>query len=210
LRDTATKPVTEPVTDEQAPVRDEVGPVRAPRSRGRHRKPRPRRALYAVGGLALAAGALSLLRPGAELPGGGVAASGIAPTAAGSTKTPDPLSADEATVADGTPTARTSPSATAARRGGNGTTPASGSTAAGPGGPTPSDGTTARPTSAPATTPKAQKQLTTTPSAPSGTLPHTPRPPRPTPALDPEHSDLCVPIVGLCVGTHGQARSSGG
>ena len=55
MPDTATKPGT--VTPETSPPE----PV-LPRPRGRHRKPRPRPVLFAVGGLALAAGALSLLR----------------------------------------------------------------------------------------------------------------------------------------------------
>ncbi|MEU0853198.1 hypothetical protein ABZ387_35485 [Streptomyces flaveolus] len=43
---------------------------RLPRIRGRHRRPRPRKAVLAAGGLALAAGALSLVRLVPE-PGGG-------------------------------------------------------------------------------------------------------------------------------------------
>ncbi|MDX3577480.1 hypothetical protein PV663_11165, partial [Streptomyces sp. FL07-04A] len=38
-------------------------PPWAPRARGRHRRPRPRKVLFAAGGLVLAAGVLSLLRP---------------------------------------------------------------------------------------------------------------------------------------------------
>jgi hypothetical protein len=58
------------------------------RPRGRHRKPRPRRTLFAVGGLALAAGALSLLRMTPQPTGGGtgVEATDIDPSSAGSTE----------------------------------------------------------------------------------------------------------------------------
>ncbi|SHI02325.1 hypothetical protein [Streptomyces sp. 3214.6] len=41
---------------------EEAGPLWAPRVRGRHRRPRPRKVLFAAGGLALAAGMLSLVR----------------------------------------------------------------------------------------------------------------------------------------------------
>ncbi|MYW45496.1 hypothetical protein GT346_19740, partial [Streptomyces sp. SID161] len=52
------------------------GPGRAPGvPRGRHRRPRPRRVLFAAGGLALAAGVLSLVR---ITPESGVGAPGTA------------------------------------------------------------------------------------------------------------------------------------
>ncbi|UUU24587.1 hypothetical protein [Streptomyces sp. DSM 40750] len=54
----------------------------APRPRGRHRRPRPRKVLFAVGGMALAAGALSLLRLASDPVGGGSGAAGAAPRAA--------------------------------------------------------------------------------------------------------------------------------
>ncbi|PNG16182.1 hypothetical protein C1J00_43420, partial [Streptomyces cahuitamycinicus] len=41
---------------------DQPAAAETSRARGRHRKPRPRKVLLAAGGLALAAGALSLLR----------------------------------------------------------------------------------------------------------------------------------------------------
>ncbi|QYX77841.1 hypothetical protein [Streptomyces akebiae] len=53
----------------------------APRPRGRHRRPRPRKLLFAVGGMALAAGALSLVRLTSD-PVGGAGAVGPAPSAA--------------------------------------------------------------------------------------------------------------------------------
>ncbi|MCG0067181.1 hypothetical protein L0F81_28605 [Streptomyces tricolor] len=58
------------------PEQFRAGQERAPGvRRGRHRKPRPRKALLAAGGLALAAGVLSLVRIS---PQSGVGASGTA------------------------------------------------------------------------------------------------------------------------------------
>ncbi|MFI1480864.1 hypothetical protein [Streptomyces sp. NPDC020747] len=105
---TATKPGT--VTPETTPPE----PVLT-RPRGRHRKPRPRRVLLAVGGLALAAGALSLLRMAPHPTGGdtGVEATDIDPSAAGSTENPLQDDAGAVPVA-APPTADASPSAAAA------------------------------------------------------------------------------------------------
>ncbi|MEH0546491.1 hypothetical protein QA802_26440 [Streptomyces sp. B21-105] len=47
----------------------EADPPWVPRARGRHRRPRPRKVLFAVGGLALAAGVLTLLRPAPDAGG---------------------------------------------------------------------------------------------------------------------------------------------
>ncbi|PIM66021.1 hypothetical protein CTU88_45525, partial [Streptomyces sp. JV178] len=55
----------DPYDDQQAPV------VLAARPRGRHRRPRPRKVLFAVGGMALAASALSLLRLASDPVSGG-------------------------------------------------------------------------------------------------------------------------------------------
>ncbi|MDX5568842.1 hypothetical protein PYK79_43700, partial [Streptomyces sp. ID05-04B] len=52
-------------------VAAEAHPAWVPRARGRHRRPRPRKVLFAVGGLALAAGVLSLLRPTPDTGGAG-------------------------------------------------------------------------------------------------------------------------------------------
>ncbi|MEV2236059.1 hypothetical protein AB0H69_46955 [Streptomyces phaeochromogenes] len=112
MPDTATKPGT--VTPETAPPE----PVLT-RPRGRHRKPRPRRILFAVGGLALAAGALSLLRMAPQPTGGdtGVEATDIDPSAAGSTDGPAqddtgavPVAAPPTTGAYPSPKATTGPS----------------------------------------------------------------------------------------------------
>jgi hypothetical protein len=112
MPDTATKPGT--VTPEATPP--DPDPTRP---RGRHRKPRPRRILFAMGGLALAAGALSLLRMAPHPTGGdtGVEATDIDPSAAGSTDSPAqddtgavPVAAPPTTGASPSPTATTGPS----------------------------------------------------------------------------------------------------
>lgn len=206
------------------------GPGRpAPRPRGRHRRPRPRKLLFAVGGMALAAGALSLLRLASDPAGGGASTAGPAPTAA------DEVT-DEATNAGATVGGEPSPDA--------GTPTAD--TPMGGGNPTstrpPSPGATA-PTPAPSTVPPAPDigveipsdpgayDLSRTPPAadtpPAARTPDAPRPTPPTPTQPPaaapqqptapgsEDSSttpgdtatptkpakpgLCVPIVGLCV-----------
>ena len=108
MPDTATKPGT--VTPETTPPEPALT-----RPRGRHRKPRPRRILFAVGGLALAAGALSLLRMAPHPTGGdtGVEATDIDPSAAGSTDSPAQNDTGAVPVAAPPPTAGGSPSATA-------------------------------------------------------------------------------------------------
>ncbi|MFI6275762.1 hypothetical protein [Streptomyces sp. NPDC050988] len=105
---TATKPA--PVTPETTPPEQVLA-----RPRGRHRKPRPHRILFAVGGLALAAGALSLLRMAPQPTGGetGVEATDIDPSAASSTDSPAQDDAGAVPVA-APPTTGASPSATAA------------------------------------------------------------------------------------------------
>ncbi|TLS41030.1 hypothetical protein FE633_38160, partial [Streptomyces montanus] len=143
MRDTATK----------QQVRD-VGPGPVPRPpRGRHRKPRPRRALFAVGGLALAAGALTLLRPAAGPPGGGVTAADSDPTAADFTATADPAAVadSEAAAVSGAPTARTSRSPTTASSGDDAAAPPP-DAGRPPAAPKPSGAAPNRPTTGSATT----------------------------------------------------------
>ena len=65
-------------TTKAQPVEDtaDIEPPPLPRTpRGRHRRPRPRKVLFAVGGLAVAAGVLSLVR---MVPEGGVGTPGTA------------------------------------------------------------------------------------------------------------------------------------
>ncbi|MER5543354.1 hypothetical protein ABT072_13115 [Streptomyces sp. NPDC002589] len=164
--------------------------------RGRHRKPRPRKVLLAAGGLALAAGVLSLVRvtpdPGAGSPGTAEAEPRLGTsTSDGGTDHPANTAATAATA----PTAL--PSATSAM-GGRSLAPTTGTRPRTP--PAPSAGTTTPPP-------------TTLPSGPPATTPHSPEPtsapptPRPTPTTPaPSHSTtppgpggLCVPMLGICV-----------
>ncbi|MER5228101.1 hypothetical protein [Streptomyces flaveus] len=200
MRDAGTKPVA----DGRAPVH-EVASVPVERSRGRHRKPRPRRVLVAVGGLALAAGALSLMRLAPEPPGGadggggGVTATDIEtadiePTAVGATEAPRPVSDTRSAVAEGTPAPRNSPSATKPPSGGNererASDPAVTPTATPP---TPSrTAASGQPTAAP----EAAK-----PPAPE--KPSNPTPQPTSPAPHPDRPQLCVPIVSLCLDAPG-------
>ena len=218
MPDTATKPGT--VTPETTPPEPALT-----RPRGRHRKPRPRRILFAVGGLALAAGALSLLRMAPHPTGGdtGVEATDIDPSAAGSTDSPAQNDTGAVPVAAPPPTAGGSPSATA-------TTGPSGSTSTsepnglnglnrsyepyGPAGAS-APGTqrgAAGPTGPrnPAPNPSDALQdalpITTTPPARSGRQPAAPRPPAatpkapaPTPTSPGAPQNPARPGAGLCV-----------
>ncbi len=178
---------------------DATTAVSVPR-RGRHRRPRPRKALLAAGGLVLAAGVISLVRispdsgvggPGtAEAeprldPGGGTDRSPADPAAsAGTAPTAPPSATSVMGGVSATPTASPLPTdvpttiPTAVTRTTHGPTH----------GPTP-----AHTTPAPATTPPAAPRPDPTP---------TPEPSHPTtaPAPQPSHGGgLCVPVIGLCV-----------
>jgi hypothetical protein len=186
---------------------ESIGPLRERAGRGRHRKPRPRRALFAVGGLALAAGALSLARMAPESVVGGGSGNTEAEPRPG-------VATDEAI--DAAPTVWAVPSAlpasagATAARGGASATPAPGVS------PAAAAPSTAAAPSSTATIPSARA------SAPVGSLPDTtgiptapvvvpsqshtqqspaPSPtthaPTPTPGQNPP--GLCVPIVGICV-----------
>lgn len=180
------------------------------RVRGRHRKPRPRKVLLAAGGLALAAGALSLLRltsgPGADA---GTVEAGPRPdpvttatddatqTAATFPAVPDASPSSPTALGTLPPSpvtkgARPSPSTTTG-------TPAT-VTAAGPMSTTIPD-TPNAPAPAPAPTASgsgdAPRPAPTPPAPPSRTPPApAPRPEEPKKPHDP---GLCVPVIGLCV-----------
>lgn len=184
----------------------------APRPRGRHRRPRPRKVLFAVGGLALAAGVLSLVRMTPDATGpGGLGANGAGPL-------PDPVASAEADTDAGHPvdtaaTVAATPSAPSAMGGAKpGPAADTGLLPGAPGSPTSvalTPGATYTP-AAPAPTPTARASDAPRP-APSATTPATPPttpPPAPSttaPAPRPEHPGtprqpgVCVPIVGLCV-----------
>ncbi|WP_328977984.1 hypothetical protein [Streptomyces canus] len=186
--------------------------------RGRHRKPRPRKALLAAGGLALAAGALSLVRMTPDAGLGGYGATEADPQAAPGTDSDIDIDTgtDRATNAAATvgSVPRASPSSTAAM-GGISATPAPGTSHA------PTGSATAVPlplAAAPTTIPEAPNTPASTPTA--FTTPHAPAtttapqparttpPPAPTPTSQPTHTTqpapgLCVPIIGLCVQQRG-------
>ncbi|MFI6852006.1 hypothetical protein [Streptomyces sp. NPDC050416] len=204
---TTNKPAM-PQRDTGAPGETDSLPPRA--RGGRHRKPRPRKALLAAGGLALAAGALSLVR----------LTSGPGTDSVGTVEAeprPDPVTTgtDEATN-----TAATAPA----------TPEASPSSPTALGGLPPSPGTRGPVTASPA--PAASMSVDTrradTPPTPrSTTIPDTTNPPAPTargeaprpaptkpspssrttptPAPEPEKPKkpqdpgLCVPVIGVCV-----------
>ncbi|MFF5520993.1 hypothetical protein [Streptomyces coeruleorubidus] len=190
----------------------------SPRARGRHRKPRPRKALLAAGGLALAAGALSLVR----------LTSGPGTDSVGSVEAeprPDPVTTgtDEGTntAATGPAAPEASPSSPTALVGLPASPGARGPAAASR---TPSTYTatstgtrgahtaaTPRPTTAadtakpPAPTAtgngKTPRPAQPPPSPPSQTTPApAPEPEKPQKPHDP---GLCVPVIGVCLDSPG-------
>ena len=196
--------------------------------RGRHRRRPHRKAMLAAGGLALAAGALSLVRlaPETGIPGLGPADPADVPDLAidagdhGTGTGTDRSTEAAATLpADRTRT-RPSPSATSAM-GGLGTTPSAGSILV----PTATAGGTR--SSAPGATDDAETPVrppeappaATEPSRPAPTTPqHPPAPGRPTasptsaPAPQPSEPDdrgICVPVIGLCIDLFGSRGGQG-
>ncbi|MEV0240393.1 hypothetical protein AB0I06_10745 [Streptomyces sp. NPDC050674] len=196
-----------------APAPAETGPF-APRARGRHRKPRPRKVLLAAGGLALATGALSLLRltsgPGTD----------TGPVEAGARPDPVTSATDDTTHTAATfpalpqagPSSPTTLGGPAPSRGG--TEGARPSPAAATGTPVTSAATGPAPTTIPDTpntadrapAPRASGGGTprpAPPAPPTGTTPPsraTPAPaPRPDEPEQPHDPGLCVPVVGVCV-----------
>ncbi|WP_225860459.1 hypothetical protein [Streptomyces triticiradicis] len=192
------------------PGDDETAPLRLGAVRGRHRKPRRRRVLFAVGGLALAAGVLSLARMTPDAVTGG---------SGGGTAEAEPVvtATDGDAAGDAVPTVAAMPSST--RAGAAPASPAMGGTSPAPTsdtsrfpGPVPTPaatasaargeapattapGTTGIPTAPATTPPPARSTPTATPSAEAPQ--HTPAPTAPAPSHRPP--DVCVPIVGICV-----------
>ncbi|MFI8530551.1 hypothetical protein ACIGMX_09900 [Streptomyces aquilus] len=176
-------------------------------SRGRHRRPRPRKALLAVGGLAVAAGALSLVR---MAPDGGLG--GGLGTAEAEPRLDDPHAGsgtDRATNAAATVAAipKVSPSATAPM-GGASATPTSAVTFVPVPSSTPAGASVDAPD--PTTIPEAPNPTTPAPQPTSTPSPaptqSTYSPPPATPTPQPTQTGggggggLCVPVIGLCVG----------
>ncbi|WP_330306925.1 MULTISPECIES: hypothetical protein [unclassified Streptomyces] len=173
--------------------------------KGRHRRPRPRRVLFAVGGLALAAGVLSLVRMTPESMIGGGGSAEAEPTGA----TVTDAAGDAVTTVKAVPSAAHPVAATAtAVMGGAGSTPTPGVSLA----------PTAPPTTGPASIPSAHGSAPAAPAPDATGIPTapmaTPPPPAATtpaatqpapgatthaPAPGPGTPGVCVPIVGICV-----------
>ncbi|MFH9004028.1 hypothetical protein ACH4E5_12410 [Streptomyces afghaniensis] len=205
---TTTNTSAKPQQNTGAP--EETDPF-SPRARGgRHRKPRPRKALLAAGGLALAAGALSLVR---LTSGPGPSTDSVGTVEAEPRPDPVTTGTDEATNTAATATPEASPSSPTAL---GGLTPSPGTRgqAAAPPAPSPSTSidtrgadtaviprTTTVPdtTNPPAPTARgeAPRPAPTQPSPPSRTTPApAPEPEKPKKPQDP---GLCVPVIGVCV-----------
>ncbi|UFR02666.1 hypothetical protein KBP30_16395 [Streptomyces sp. Go40/10] len=167
--------------------------------RGRHRKPRPRKVLFAAGGLALAAGVLGLVRVTPEPGAGGPGTAEAEPRLEAGGTAPDHSGNTSATLA-AAPTAL--PSATSVM-GGRSLVPAPAGSPArtAPHTAPPTPGHSAVPTAAPAETPDTHGTPRPGPTAsaprPAPTPARTPTPSR-TPA-EPEAGGVCVPVIGLCV-----------
>ncbi|WP_167533647.1 hypothetical protein [Streptomyces marokkonensis] len=172
-----------------------------PRIRGRHRKPRPRKVLLAAGGLALAAGAVSLVRLTSAPDGGGDIG-----VEAGPHPTPPAGTTRSGTPPPNTTAPEASPSSPKALGGKNETPLAPPEPSSAPRTPTAVPETTrttsptppAPSTSGPPGTPRAPGPPPPEHREPP---PHRPEKPAPTPEPTPEPDPgLCVPVIGLCVG----------
>ncbi|MFB7108089.1 hypothetical protein [Streptomyces sp. NPDC056190] len=195
-------------------------PPWGPRARGRHRRRRPRKALLAAGGLAVAAGVLSLVRLAPESGPTRLGAVEAEPHAApghnsgGSAGTP----ADTSTTTGAGPA--TAPSATVALRGVSGapvpdgsavpvTSPSAATAAVEP---SPLPETTTVPTALPEDPdPPEYPEHPEHPEPTNAPRPSASTAPAPRPAPTPSRSTqpppppsggggLCLPIIGLCVG----------
>ncbi|MER7637355.1 hypothetical protein [Streptomyces sp. NPDC126522] len=185
---------------ERAEDTEEIAP---PLPRGRHRRPRPRKILLAVGGLAVAAGVLSLVRLAPESGVGGLGTAEAEPSPDATRSADRPANAAATIRADPTAIPTTIPSATSAM-GGESATPTTTSGVV----PTPYATTAHTPAEVhPPAVPETPAAATPPPEAPaphptSSTAPDpTPTPSRPanSPSPAPSRPRLCVPIIGLCV-----------
>jgi hypothetical protein len=202
-------------------------PAWPPRARGRHRRPRPRKVLFAASGLVLAAGVLSLLRLTPDT--GGASALGTAeaepqPDLVTST---DDDAGEKAGEERGEGTGKAAEDGRGGRATAEGRPSAAGSATAAPAPTAPAamggastgrareaggllPGAPGAPTSV-ALTPGATyvpAPRAATPAPTATPAPETPPAPRPAPATpvpqppkagEPRQPGLCVPIIGLCV-----------
>ncbi|KPI06037.1 hypothetical protein OK074_4261 [Actinobacteria bacterium OK074] len=182
---------------------------RWPQPSGRHRKPRPRKVLFAVGGLALAAGALSLVRPAPDVHLG---------TGPGTTEAEPRLDGATQDTAGNAAATTSIPTATAAM--GGETTTATVPTSGNSPGPTPS---ATSPTSPPSLASPSGLPITTgdarvvspaaphhpdQPAPPEVTITGTPQttpPTNPTRTTTPAPTPppLCLPLIALCIDDSG-------
>ncbi|MFE1441080.1 hypothetical protein [Streptomyces sp. NPDC058739] len=189
------------------------------RPRGRHRRPRPRGVLLTAGGLALAAGALSLVRLAPDSGLGGIG------TAEAEPRINPYRGTERASHADATDTGtpRPSPSATTPLGGAvasplpsESPEPAASEAAPMPSANRPAPAGTGIPqapsTPTPRTTPPEAPPASTPPSRPEPTPAQPTAPPSPT--QPPKPPGLCVPVIGLCIeqddqhAHHGHARTT--
>jgi hypothetical protein len=206
--------VTTTTKAERAEGTADVEPPVLPR--GRHRRPRPRKVLLAAGGLAVAAGVLSLVRLTPESGVGGVGTAEAEPSPDAEQSAGHPANAAATISADPTAIPSAIPSATSVMGGASAT-------------PTTASGVVPTPyaTTAPTTVPETGTGTGTGTGTEMTTAPGTPQPqapaaapgplapaasaapepaPTPTPsrtanspAPAPSRPGLCVPIIGLCV-----------
>lgn len=180
----------------------EEPPAGASRFRGRHRKPRPRKALLAMGSLAVAASAVTLVRLAAVQGGGTDTGAEAGPRPVLHTDTGTPTGSPTTSEATG-PAPEASPSSATAL-GGKNRTPLTAPEPSSPARtPTTAPDTASTPTTLPPTTRQPQQS---TPAPPPPSAPATPPPAPRAPAPeqpgrpDPGPGGLCVPIIGLCAG----------
>ncbi|WP_237519522.1 hypothetical protein [Streptomyces sp. HUCO-GS316] len=207
MTDTSTRAQTHTgVAAARSGPRDITGPgprLFGPRARGRHRRPRRHKVLLTAGGLAVAAGVLSLVRMAPDSEVGGTGTAEAEPRTGPGPGADRP---DDAAATDGT-APRAMPSATYAMGGLSlWPTPTSSLLAAPPTAALPAPATTGLPdsTTIPDTpnTPAPHPSATTDP-APQPTRTPAPVPSRSTPPPEPEpepdQPGLCLPIISLCV-----------
>ncbi|MFC9683422.1 hypothetical protein [Streptomyces sp. NPDC056948] len=211
---TATAPRRKEPTAPAEPAPAETAPF-TPRVRGRHRKPRSHKALLAAGGLALAAGALSLVRlasvPGPDGVGSVEAEPRPDPVTTGTDQTADTAATFPATAPEVSPSSPTvlggltpSPATRGTRPAPPAATGTRGATTTAAHRPTTIPDTPNTPV--PATQGNAPRPTPAAPAPPSGTTPApAPKPkPKPERPKKPDDPGLCVPVIGLCVDTPGR------
>ncbi|MFI5570780.1 hypothetical protein ACIA6T_26255 [Streptomyces sp. NPDC051740] len=190
-------------------------PAGTSRLRGRHRKPRPRKALLAAGSLAVAASAVTLVGLATTQDGGTDIGTEAGPrpaphTGIGTEASPRPVPHTDAGTPTGSPTApgafapvpEASPSSptvlggknpaplTAPERSSRARTPVPDTTTS------PATPATTRPTTRRPHPPTSRQPPRDTP----GPAPHDPAPPQPDDPAPSPRPGLCVPVIGICVG----------